>query len=336
MNINGNAITLLKCMGLFKGTVKPVSLEKSKKLFKIAVMNKVGLFFLESLANLYGTGWFEPRLEEFREKHKKTCDLIAYVADLFDSQVDYLLFKTLKPFPYTPSDIDVLFHTKTDFCRAYKMLRKNGLSTLERDSYGMTLYSRYHALNVDLHLFPAVSELPYLNTEVLFRYTRTIKFGSCRLRTLKPVAEFLVVAAHSFYKEHMFNLSDFYTLSSLSQQVESTEIRYLAEVCKVSDAVYATVKLCRLIMEGAFGNADPVLLRLENRVNTSSLMHPISKIVKLDNIPYKFPKSLVVQGLIRKIMNDSFTRSFIVPTLARNIRGRRIIKLRMHFSRKSY
>jgi hypothetical protein len=336
VNVNTHVVALLRCIGFFEGTVKPVSLEGSKELFKIAAMNKVGLFFLESLGNLYEKGWFKPELDELREKHQKTRDLITYVADLFRTEIDYLLFKTLKPFPHTPSDIDILFHTRSDFCQGYERLRKDGLIVLDRDPYGMTMYSDSHNLNVDLHMFPAISGLPYLDTDILFRYGQTVEFASYKVRTLEPVVEFLVVAAHSFYKEHMFNLSDFYTLFSLAKRVEPANLCRMTEICNVSDAIYTVVKLCKWIMEAAFGNAHPSILSLERDIDELDVMPLLSKWVKLDAFPYKYPKLLIVQSLMRKIMKDSLTRSFILPTLAWNMRRERVIRLTTHFSRKSY
>lgn len=311
-------------------------LEKGKELFQIAAMNKIGLFFLESLASLYGIGWFQPKLKELRRKYQNTQNLIVYVASLLNSKTDYLLFKTLKPFPYTPSDIDVLLRSRDGFHEAYHSLKKSGLILLDRNAYGATMYSREHDINVDLHLFLTVSDIPYLDAETLFQHVRTVKFKGLEAQSLKPPAELLTVAAHSFYKEHMFNLSDFYTILSLTQQAKSSDICHLAEVEKVSDAVYFAVKVCRQIMENAFNNVDPALSGLEKCLDESSMIYPISEQEKPNLFPYKYPKALVMYSLLRKIMADPLTRSFFLPALARNMRKPRLIMLKTHFSRESY
>jgi hypothetical protein len=336
INTEDDVIALLRCIGLSKGPVKPVPLEKGKELFEIASMNKIGLFFLESLASLYEMGWFQPKLKELRRKCQNTKNLIVYVASLLNSRADYFLFKTLKPFPYTPSDIDILLRSKADFYEAYYSLRRNGLILLERNAYGATMYSREHDLNVDLHLFLTVSDIPYLDPETLFRYMKTVEFKSLEVQILEPPAEFLTVAAHSFYKEHMFNLSDFYTILSLAQQARSSDIYLLAGVEKVSDAVYFTVKICKQIMKRAFNSVDPALLRLEKYFDESNMICPVFEQEELNFFPYKYSKMLVMYSLFRKIMVDPLTRSFLLPALARNVRKSRLVMLKTHFSRKSY
>jgi len=327
---------LLKCIGLSEGPVRPVSLEKGKELFGIAAMNKIGLFFLETMASLHGVGWFQPKLEELRRKYRNTQDLICQVASLLNSRADYLLFKTLKPFPYTPSDIDVLLRTRADFSQAYYSLKKDGLILLNKNAYGATMYSHDRKLYVDLHLFLTISDIPYLDPGILFQCVRAVEFEGCGVQTLDPAAEFLTVAAHGFYKEHMFNLSDFYTILSLAQQAKSSDVYYLAEVGRVSDAVYFAVKVCRCIMEKAFNDVHPALLRLEKCLDESSITLTISNQEKPNSFPYKYPKMVVTYSLFGKILTDPLTRSFFLHALARNMRGSRLLRLKTHFSRKSY
>jgi len=49
---------------------------------------------------------------------------------LEETGISYTVFKTLKPFPYTPADIDVLLWSKRDLTVAFQTLEKRGLKPL--------------------------------------------------------------------------------------------------------------------------------------------------------------------------------------------------------------
>ena len=83
--------------------------EDFQRFLQSAQQNKVPLLFLRTVncnRNI------QQLLSHYEEQYKNTLNLITYAVDLLDRmKVSYALFKTLKPFPYVPSDIDILLQS---------------------------------------------------------------------------------------------------------------------------------------------------------------------------------------------------------------------------------
>lgn len=101
---------LLKAIGspLFPNSASRVP-EESKELFDFAFKNKMPLMYLETLnkqGKLHNLIFeYETQFHRYRE----TLITVSNIARLFnDTGIEYIVYKTLRLFPATPNDVDVI------------------------------------------------------------------------------------------------------------------------------------------------------------------------------------------------------------------------------------
>ncbi len=100
-----------------------------KELYDLAFRNKVGLFFLETLKRRgMDLGELQAEYDKGYFRYKETLVTAANISRVLDNAgVDHVIFKFFKPYPFTPSDVDVLFMcSDTRFRQAYKILFNDG------------------------------------------------------------------------------------------------------------------------------------------------------------------------------------------------------------------
>ena len=313
---------------------KPASLNEALSLIKLAKLNKMSLFFLESLGRFRRHLPLEAQLLHYRDKHRKTLELTALVSSLFEElDIRYTIFKTLKPFPYTPADIDILLRSTRDLTKASQILEKKGLKPLDRDLYGLTMFSVDHSLNVDLTTEVAASSFIYLDKNLLFKHASQVKVDGFKVQTLKPHADLVAVAAHCMYKEQIYTLSDYYTFALSSQYYQ--EALELAENAHAKFALETALKLTYDITINAFGSENNLIERLENslqRVNTSRMVQIKNHL----DLPIKYSPSIVVRGLSKKLLEDPVSRNSLPTALKSTIQPKTINRLLEHITRKGY
>lgn len=318
--------------GLVEGEAPP--LKEALSLLQLAELNKTPLLYLESLRNLKRYPPFEAQLSRYRDKHRKTLDLTALVSSLLEELgIRYTIFKTLKPFLYTPADIDILLRSTRDLTKASQTLEKKGLKPLDRDLYGLTMFSVRHNLNVDLTTEVAASSFIYLDKNLLFKHASQVKVDGFKVQTLKPHADLVTVAAHCMYKEQMYTLSDYYTFALLSQHYQ--EALELAESTHTKFALEAALKLTYDITVNAFGSDNNLIERLNNSLQTADTNRIIQTGKRLD-LPMKYPPSIVLRGLSKKLLEDPVSRKSLPTALKSTLQPKSINRLLEHIMRKGY
>lgn len=335
MEISKDALSLVKSIGipgLVEGEAPPPN--KASRLLQLAELNKVPLLFLESLGKFGRHLTVEAQLSHCRSKHRKTADLITIISSLLEeSGVRYAIFKTLKPFSYTPADIDVLLWSSRDLAKASKILEKRGLRPLDNDLYGLTMCSVDHDINVDLTTEVAVSSLIYLDKSLLFEHVHQVKVGGFEVQSLKPYADLVTAAAHCMYKEQMYTLSDYYTFALSSQHYQKA--LELAENAHAKFALETALKLTYDITINAFGSNNTLIEKLRNAIKTLSPNTIIQANKPLD-IPIKYPPHVLLKGLHEKILEDPISRNSIPNAIKSTLQPRQINKLLAHITRKGY
>ena len=318
--------------GLIEGEAPPPN--KTLNLLHLAELNKTPLLFLESLRNLQGYPPLQVQLSYYRYKYRKTLELITLISSLLDrSGVRYTIFKTLKPFPYTPADIDVLLSSGRDLTKASQILEKRGLKPLDRGLYGLTMLSVDHDINVDLTLEVAVSSLIYLDKSLLFEHASQVKVDGFEVQTLKPYADLVTTAAHCVYKEQMYTLSDYYTFSLLSQCYK--EALELAKNTHTSFALETALRLTCDITINASGSDNTLTEKLDHSHRTVNLNSSIETSKCLD-LPIKYPPHILLEGLLKKIREDPVSRNSLSKALRLSLQPKFINRLLKHITRKAY
>ena len=289
---------------------------------QVAEKNKIPLLFLIAVVSGVDGHPLRSALLQYEQRHQRTLDLVKFVSSMLEKEkIRYTFFKTLKPFPYVPSDVDILLWSNDDLKSLEKRLNGENCVSLERDVYGVTMFSRTHKLNIDLTTQIAVSGMRYMNKKLVFDHINEIDFYGNIVRTLEPPAELLAVTAHSLFKEQMFTLSDYYTLVLLAQHWE--EASKLAEQLHLKHALKTVLRLANTITLNAFGSLKPFSRKTEAlRINPESTSY--ERDLKL---PKKYELSTMVVELLKKIATDpnatgslaTVAKSFGSPSFYRKI-----------------
>ena len=310
-------VHLLKTIGIpgfVAGMEKRIDLE----LMELARLNKIALLYAaaaDAKAN-------HQDLFVRRELLLKTLNEVS--STFKENRINYTIFKTIKPFPTTPSDIDVLL-SQDDLAKAEALLMSLGYERTTHDAYSSTLE---RDMIVDLQVQPSVSNIPYLPKSLLMENSIIRRINGFDLCTLNPEAELIAIASHCFYKEQMFTMNDYYAITMLAEQVDMEQVLYLATRANVLEALQIVVGLCSHVTESVF-NKHLKISEL-HRIIGAAHGSPVR------TMPFKFPLYLIIKLLIRRAIKDEEMRRTMVPAILRIASPKQFLKLLSHITRKTY
>ncbi|MCW4009506.1 MAG: nucleotidyltransferase family protein [Candidatus Bathyarchaeota archaeon] len=328
------ALQVMKTIGIPSICRGNPPIDSSPQTLHSASLNKVVLLYLESLVKCGKIDPQDTELKALRERQQKILQLAAFLGDLFERKsISYVVMKTLRPFPYTGADVDVIVGNPKGFSAAVRILQENGFLLLGNDLYSATLFREDFDANVDLQLEVSVSGLPYLDKKALLLHSYTYEFNGVSIKTLKPYAEVTVIASHAFYKEHMYTLADFYTTAlSINQD------NYV-DLCKLAQKTNSTTPLSVLLSWTQ--NVSTQILHTHLSAVDDALKilggHALAHLLPQEMMfPLKFPKSFVLLTLAHKISTDSNVRSSLPAALSSSFSQKQLRALLFHFTRESY
>ena len=333
MNINCNTLRLLRAIGI------PNEIEKvhtapmnALELFKEAKLNKIPLFFLHSAINHNWQPSLKTELEYYIEKQRRTEELTILASQLLeDADIPFTIFKTIKPFPYTPSDVDILLYSKSDLPKVFEVLKRNEIKPSSQDAYGVTMFSSKQKLNLDLTTRIAVSGFIYLDNKVLFEHICRSKVKGIEVQTLDYPFELIVAAAHCLYKEQMYTLSDYYTFALLSDFYE--DALNLIDKTHTLLALNVAFNLTYEITTAAFGSNSHLSNKLKNFIQENPTFLKDSRLI---TIPIKYPPYIIIKALLKKIIEDPSSRRSLPTAVKYSIKPQFVSRIFGHVTRKSY
>jgi len=198
------------------------------------------------------------------------------------------------------------------------------------------MFSVDHGVNVDLTTEVAVSSFIYLDKNLLFKHTSQAEVYGFKVQTLKPQAELVTVTAHCMYKEQMYTLSDYYTLAlSLQHYQDYQEASELAESAHAKFAFEVALKLTYDITVNAFGSDKTLIEKFKNTLQKIA-MSEVTRLGKSFDLPAKYPPSIVLRSLSKKLLEDPIARKSFPTTLKSSIQPQAINKLLKHITRNAY
>lgn len=262
------------------GVGEPASESTVSQLVDCAMVNKIGLLFLETIKKHQKLDHLEPIYQKEWNRYQQTLVTAQRVADLFEqSSVKYALYKTLKPFPITPNDVDVLLlGDEREQEKAIATLRNAGFSTVgvaplqtcmydtrdgghgDHDKQGGTYY-------VDLYREASASYVIYLNKESLKATTQLVETPACcqQVQTLCPQAELLAALVHSVFPEQLYTLNDYYTTLYYLAQMNDDEKDDFVRMAKrnsVSYTVRSSLGITSALHQAAHGIVPSALEKM--------------------------------------------------------------------------
>ena len=212
----------------------------------VARDNKLLALYLEMQAR---SGAPSRGLEASRQRRNAIRQTIAALVSRAEADaVEWAIFKTVRPFPFTPSDVDVVVLADDGARPLASSLLERGYSPSGGAPYTITLCDPQTDVGIDLYQEIASSRFIYLDRATLRPYRTWQVQGGVAVPVLRPVAELVAILAHAVYKEQLFTLADYLTLCSYGQtfgQADWDELLNLARANGVRQAVVWCLRVAK-------------------------------------------------------------------------------------------
>ena len=218
-------------MGFATGSRIAVPSKLAPLVFKVAKEGKLLSLFCDSMDVFTGSN---------RRYLEKRCLLTKLYTEHLDvvgeklnaSGIEYYVFKTLKPFAYDMTDLDLLFMNRNDMLLASKMLIETcGFKSIARGTYSIALRKTIRGLDIDLDLQTriAAGTFEYIEVSNIKNTMREIGYTIRKLSLLKPELELVVITGHTFYKDFSISLANILYFDYLRRIINGSVLNRILE-----------------------------------------------------------------------------------------------------------
>jgi len=290
-----------------------------KELYQTAFNNKIGLLFLESLAEKNKIGELTVELESQRKLKLQQQNTWQRTADVLNKTgCKYVIIKSIFPFPAIPNDVDVLMlGGDKDYRKAIEYLKNDKFVVLDEAALEINLRDATTAktlknlekewVDIDIYKEVGASHLIYMDKNKLKNYLEEVSFYDRKVSVLKPQAELATNIFHAIYPERIYTLLlHLLILHTIKNMIPSDEEDFL-KLCseqKIENAVLNTLRVTESIQEICFGESPMKLSKLREKFGKK-------KEIYLQKIPYVYPIGILFRSLVGKTRQGIFLKSFL-------------------------
>jgi hypothetical protein len=221
-------------------------------LYDSAFENRVALLLL----SLHRREGWHPELEKkycaLKAREQATLDVIARLGSILNQICPdrYTVFKSVKPYPATPNDTDVIcFGGQKDYEEIYRGLIEAGYVFHEWAPQQRTVYDCRGAgkigkgkkggtYYIDLYAEISTDYFSYLNKHRLRSHVIAREVMGIPVKMLRPEPELAIVMFHSLFPERTFQLEHFYVPMYVLARADFDHDLFIA-FCRESGTEYA-------------------------------------------------------------------------------------------------
>jgi len=218
------------------------------------------------------------------------CARVAELHDLLTALgVRYLFLKTVKSYPHTDSNVDVLIPHRAEFLRVRRALQEKGFRpvfTWEFDKAMLQPPSgRPSPSDPAAHLYACISwyTVPYLDAHRVLARARILPWNGLALPVPDLQDEFYIGALHAFFEEEALTWGDVWHLQSVQ---EALRRRRASEPTDLSPAARWAVQAVARALEELKG-LQPASVRGPQSTRTRGREREVA---------YPFPKRVLWRG----------------------------------------
>jgi len=305
--------------------------EEKRALYKVACNNKVGLFFLQKLKDIGELSPLEGAYASDIVRYNETLTTAETLSRAISKVTDeFAIFKFLKPYPHTPSDVDVLFFlSNKDYMEAVRYLLDNGYAKIGESPSQIVVYDLrggYDQMDtrvvggkkggkyyIDLYNEVSASHLIYLNKETLLNHRIKFDCQGKEIQTLDPVGDLAVVLTHSIIPEQLLTLGDYYTTLYYVKEMNERELDRLAQIFienNVVSAGIASLSVISMLHEKVHGFTPDRIHYLIEKLGGG----PASSKETFDNfvMPYRYPTLTLIRVILERMKNKKGLKSILL------------------------
>lgn len=325
-------IKLLRVLGspLISAPEMLVEEDEVAELHDHAVENRLPLYYLETLKK---QGKPDKLTAEYEIEIQKQSDLLDEVSKIYrllkSNHIESIIFKTIRPYPVVPTDVDVLLVNSTDYNRAAALVSKLGYEKEEvKSAEGKHLHPADGGIFVDLRREIALSHIVYLDKKKLIKYATKTGLNGEEVDIFPPEVELAITAAHSVINEEAYTLQDYYLTLFHLAELNSDGVNRFIDIVKENHITRATIchfAVTAILHETAHGvipdSIKHVLCKLGNEgYETRRLTRNNFK------VPHKFHLLTVARAIMEKMYEKRARRSLafqivhmLNPSFARSV-----------------
>jgi hypothetical protein len=303
---------------------KNIDPHDTMELYNIAKKNKIGLFFLESLAKIQMIGGLSTELEKQREKYIRqriTTKRAAYV--LNTTQCKYAIVKSNFPFPTVPNDVDLLIlGGNEEYRSAIKSMKSNYFkpvgpeapleiclhdTTRAEHNGAFDKFAVKDEFDVDVYKEIGAGHIIYMNKKRLINQISEISIDNTIVNILNVPSEIALGIFHSIYPERLYTLLLHFHILYTIKGMNSRNVDDFLQICdahKIRNAALIALSLTEIIQEFCFGKSPSKVTDLRECLGKQ-------KQIKIDRMPYLYPMRAVFDSFWGKRKDLVFTISVI-------------------------
>ncbi|HII94944.1 MAG TPA: nucleotidyltransferase family protein [Candidatus Methanofastidiosum sp.] len=308
------------------------SAEEKLNLYKIAYNNKVGLFFLQRLKDIGDLSPLDDKyaldMERYDETLRTATNLSSIISEFTN---EFALFKFLKPYPHTPSDVDVLFFlSKNNYVKTVDYLLNNGYFKIDECPSQAVVYDLrggYEQMDtrtvggkkggkyyIDLYKEVSASHFIYMDKEKLQPYITSVNINGKRIQTLLPEADLVVVLTHSIVPEQLFTLGDYYSALYYIRQMDTYQLDKLIQIFsenKVTKVANASLTIISFIHKKIHGFVPDKINYLLETICSDSMY--ANKFMSDDfDLPYRYNNLTLISVIFERMMSKNGLKSIFI------------------------
>lgn len=295
---------------------------ESLELYDLAVKNKISLLYLEALKQQGKLNKLKTKYDEEYAKYLKFLEGIDKVSKILDAaNVEYVIFKTIKPYPAAPGDVDVLLMGDTTaYIKTNELFLQAGYREWISDGVSPTLPDLIDPegdIIVDMQEELQLSYVVYMDKNKFGGHIvkREIPSGA-EIKTLTPEFELATTIIHS-QTHNLYILGEFYTLLYVLSGVNEREIDDFVAILKankITAAAKSFVMIAAVLHDAAYGVIPDKLEYTLDKLGYEKF--EAGRLVKRDfKMPHRYSVSTVVKVILEKMREKRFRRSVGVQML---------------------
>ena len=300
-------------------------------LFDLSFKNRVGLLFLQRCIELgiplSETG--KRNYQKLNQRREDTEDMLIKLTRTLDAVYEdqWVMFKTVKPFPSTPNDTDWFPFNIKDHKWLCEHLLNSGFTFLEEAPLQTTLIDesgvgqahsdkRGGVWYIDCYRAPGADYFKYLDTAKLKCHFTRIEIKGSWIPILKAPAELIAICFHNVFPERTYSIESFYLilhyLKEINKEKKGIE-DFLSTVHEnhTSQAVYANLIITASLHQHHFGYTPELINYL-----LAEFSHTDKEALNLEKnnftLPYNFTNTCFWRCFFEKLKDPVSLKSLFI------------------------
>ena len=321
-------LALIELIGTPYSNERPQSTDRHLQLiYNKAFNDRVALLYLSLHRRPSWAHELETLYSRLKDRKEKTLGVITGNVDVLEKHCPdkYAIFKSLKPYPATPNDTDVIFFgNRFEFEVVIECLYSDGFlfhewapmqtTLIHPDGKGKTGKGKKGGIYyIDFYFEISTDYFLYIDKRSLIPYIDTIMINRKMIPVVSKEIELAIILFHNIFPERTFQLEHFYMpLYYLKDENFNinTMIKF-AEEQKLTHAIATNLTITEYIHNKVFGFVPEKCSQLLDNWQRNDF--ELDRFRRMgEETPYMFSPKTFWMTFLRKIQDNAAFKSLLV------------------------